>query len=150
MLISSVVPNYRKEVLYGRTRPRRVLRRARLRAMKRYVFVLRISGCSGEHTPPYSFSLSQGGAVGAAAVILLRDGYPHQAYFADGDGGIGVCLARDATSSSFLWKTNEPSLDDIRHPRTALLGLFGESSINRLLSMPPLLRTLTCECRRRI
>ena len=58
MPISSVVPNNREEVLFTRSGPYRVLRRAALRTTKqRYVFVLRISGCSSEHAPPYSFRL---------------------------------------------------------------------------------------------
>ena len=60
--------------------------------------------------------------------ILRRDGYARETYFAHSDGGIGVWRATQ--SSSFLWKTNEPSLGgDDRHPRTALmLSLYGEGA----------------------
>ena len=59
------------------------------------------------------------------------------------DGGIGVCLARDATSSSFLWKTNEPSLDG----DDSLIGSLGLRCLNQAALLS---RTLSCECRRRL
>ena len=60
------------------------------------------------------------------------------------DGGIGVCLARDATSSSFLWKTNEPSLDG----DDSLIGSLG---LRCCLDQAALLSwAFTCECRRRL
>ncbi|XRB10174.1 EF-hand domain-containing protein [Pycnococcus provasolii] len=88
-------------------------------------------------------------AVGAAAsVILRRDGYARDTSFAHGDdGGIGVWRATQ--SSSFLWKTNEPSLDNDRQPRTALLSLLGEgapSGIDAAAVMGTHNCTSTCAC----
>ena len=129
ILISSVVPNYSMEVLFSRPRPHRVLRRARLRTTKhRYVFVLRIGGCSSEHTPP-CFSFSQAAVVAAAAFVLRRDDYARGTYFAHSDDGGGIGVWRATQSSSCLWKTNESSLDgDDRQPWTALLGPFEEGT----------------------
>ena len=75
----------------------------------------------------HTIFLSKAAVVGAAALIILRrDGYARETYFAYGDDGIGVW--RSTQSSSFLRKSNEPSLDDDRQPRTAPLGLFGEGA----------------------
>ena len=85
------------------------------------------------NTHLHALSFSQAAVVGAAALIILRrDGYARGTYFAYGGGGGGIGVWRMTQSSSFLWKTDEPSLDDDdRQPRTALLlGLFGEGALS--------------------